>query len=218
MTESEQMYLVTIARLVETGLEEPVALSRLAEELAVQPVSANQMVRKLEEAGWISYLPYKGVSLTEQGRQCALQVLRHRRLWEVFLVEHLKINQEEASEIACRLEHFFSTGAAERLAEFLGNPTSSPRGLPIPGPQTAVFAVNETPLSALVLDGSGEIARIQADPAGRAFLASEGICTGETVRVIAIGGSGALLVQTGDGRHVHLSAGLAGTIWVRTDD
>ena len=214
MSESEEMYLVSIARLEETGLPAPIPLARLAEALAVQPVSANQMVRKLEEAGWIEYKPYKGVTLTTQGRECALQILRHRRLWEVFLVEHLKMSQEEASETACRLEHFFSTGAAERLADFLGHPTRSPQGLPIPAAQTDVFPVQEAPLAAVVLNTSAEIARIEADHAGRGFLLSEGICPGETVRVVAIGSGGALLLQTQDGRNVHVSAELASTVWV----
>lgn len=215
MSESEEMYIVSIARLEESGLEPPIPLAKLAEALAVQPVSANQMVRKLVEVGWIEYLPYRGVSLTGKGRQCALQILRHRRLWEVFLVEHLKMSQDEASEIACRMEHFFTTGASERLADFLGHPTRSPQGLPIPGPQTEVFPVEEAPLASLGLNASGVIARVEADPAGQGFLFSEGISPGETVRVAAVGSCGALLVQTPDGRNVHLSAELASTIWIK---
>ena len=216
MTESEEMYLVTIARLEEAGEEIPVPLSHLANELAVQSVSANQMIRKLEDEGWVRYIPYKGVDLTDLGRQLALQILRHRRLWEVFLVEQLKILPEEASEIACRMEHFFSASAAERLAAFLGNPLLSPRGLPIPAPQTAVYALSDTPLTSLLLDGSAEITRIEADPASRTFLYGEGISPGETVRVVAIGGSGSFLLQTQSGRCVHLSESLAKTLWVKT--
>jgi len=43
ISESEEMYLITIARLVEQGEEAPVSISRLSGELAIQPVSANQM-------------------------------------------------------------------------------------------------------------------------------------------------------------------------------
>ena len=134
MSESEEMYLVTIARLNESGDNLPVPVSQLAAELNVLPVSANQMIRKLEETGWVCYTPYKGVSLTEEGAALALQILRHRRLWEVFLVEKLKIPVAEAAELACRLEHFLPVDAAERLAIYLGNPGISPTGSPIPQP------------------------------------------------------------------------------------
>ena len=46
MSESEEMYLITIARLIEQGVEAPVPIPLLAGELSIQPVSANQMVHK----------------------------------------------------------------------------------------------------------------------------------------------------------------------------
>lgn len=47
MSENEDMYLVIIARNNEAGID-PVAFSILAQELNLQPVSANQMIKKLE--------------------------------------------------------------------------------------------------------------------------------------------------------------------------
>ena len=88
MSESEEMYLVSISRANEK-MDGPVPLTRLASELDVQPVSVNQMVKKLEEAGKVIYVPYKGGSLSAKGKKQALHILRHRRLWEVFLVEKL---------------------------------------------------------------------------------------------------------------------------------
>ena len=101
MSESEEMYLITIARLFEGGVEDPVSVSRIAGELSIQPVSANQMVHKLVEEGLVEYFPYKGVSLTPKGQAAAQQVLRGRRLWEVFLVNHLELSPGEADAMAC---------------------------------------------------------------------------------------------------------------------
>ncbi len=103
ISESEEMYLIAIARLAEQGVQEPIPISLLAKELSIQPVSANQMVHKLADAGLLDYLPYKGVRLTASGWKVARHVLRHRRLWEVFLVEHLEIALDEADALACRL-------------------------------------------------------------------------------------------------------------------
>ena len=56
MSENEEMYLIKIARSNEAGID-PAPLSILAQELNLQPVSANQMIKKLEEAGKVSYTP-----------------------------------------------------------------------------------------------------------------------------------------------------------------
>jgi Mn-dependent DtxR family transcriptional regulator len=138
MSESEDMYLLTVAKLVEAGAQAPIPVSRLAQELSIQPISANQMIRKLEEAGWLRYTPYKGVELTQEGEGLALRTLRHRRLWEVFLVENLQLSLDEADEMACRLEHILPAEVAERLAGFLGYPATSPRGKPIPDLAAAI--------------------------------------------------------------------------------
>src|SRR5512140_3453624 len=91
ISEAEEMYLVSIARLIENGQASPVPLSQLAESLSIQPASVNQMVRQLEETGWVTYIPYMGVTLTEAGRNQGQRILRSHRLWEVFLVEHLGV-------------------------------------------------------------------------------------------------------------------------------
>jgi len=57
-----------------------VPLSTLAEALAINAVSANQMIRKLEELELVHYQPYKGLTLTEQGRSIALRRIRNPRL------------------------------------------------------------------------------------------------------------------------------------------
>ena len=84
ISESEQMYLITIARLIENGQSEPIPLSDIAKQMSVLPVSVNQMVRKLEGSGFLDYLPYKGVEFTNLGKEIAFRTLRNRRLWEVF--------------------------------------------------------------------------------------------------------------------------------------
>ncbi|MCP4226088.1 MAG: metal-dependent transcriptional regulator, partial [Actinomycetia bacterium] len=66
-SESEQMYLITIAMAAEEGHEGPVPVPRLAQALEVSRVSANEMVKKLAERGLVAYTPYKGADLTAEG-------------------------------------------------------------------------------------------------------------------------------------------------------
>ena len=63
----------------------------LAELLEVRPASVSGMLRKLTELGLAEHEPYRGVRLTETGRRVALEVIRHHRLLELFLVESLSM-------------------------------------------------------------------------------------------------------------------------------
>jgi DtxR family Mn-dependent transcriptional regulator len=214
MSESEEMYLVTIAMLNENGVSDPVPLSQVAGKLQVQPVSANQMVRKLERAGLLDYTPYKGVALTAKGWQQASQILRHRRLWEVFLVERLHISPTEADELACRLEHILPSDAAEHLAEYLGKPIVSPAGKPIPEPQSEGRLESGKLLSQLQVGERGRVTRVQADSATRRFMAAEGLYPKTQITITAIGSEGSRLVSTGEGHTINLAAELSNLIHV----
>jgi DtxR family transcriptional regulator, Mn-dependent transcriptional regulator len=129
LSESSEMYLKALAELNDG---EAVPVARLAERLSVTPVSANEMVHRLDEQGLVSHKPYKGVTLTNEGREAACNVLRRQRLWECFLHDHLKIEWAQIYEFACSLEHATAPEVTEALATFLGHPKTCPRGNPIP--------------------------------------------------------------------------------------
>jgi DtxR family Mn-dependent transcriptional regulator len=70
---------------------EPVSTNALAERLRVTAASASGMVKRLGELGLVEHTPYRGVSLTDAGRRVALEVMRHHRLLELYLVESLGV-------------------------------------------------------------------------------------------------------------------------------
>ncbi|HEX7975886.1 MAG TPA: metal-dependent transcriptional regulator [Anaerolineales bacterium] len=204
MTESEEMYLITAVLLKERGLEEPLPVTQLAEALSIQPVSAHQMIRRLEEAKWVTFTPYKGVTLTPEGEAQALNVLRHRRLWEVFLVNQLQMLPDMAADLACKLEHVLPDDVADRLSRLLGHPTQNPQGKAIPAAQALVLPLQERFLIQLKTSERSQVSRVEADEATRSFLAGEGICAGSPVTMLAVGTNGAILAEFG-GQAVHLS-------------
>lgn len=214
MSESEEMYLITLTTLEETGCEPPIPLSQLAQELSVRPVSANQMVRKLKDAGLVVYAPYKGVSLTTEGRQRALRILRRRRLWEVFFVEKLNLPWSSAAELACQVEHLAPDEAVERLAAFLDEPQVSPQGRPIPKPDSTYPPAGEVPLSQLEIDAPARVSALQADDATLVFLHSQGIRPGAKITLLGAGGDGALLADVEE-RRIFLTPTLAEAIRVQ---
>ncbi|MDF1499609.1 MAG: metal-dependent transcriptional regulator [Anaerolineales bacterium] len=215
MTESEEMYLVWIARIIEAGLQGPVPISQLAEQMQIQPVSVNQMVHKLETLGFVQYTPYQGVQLTTQGTKYAQEILHRRRLWEVFLVEHLHLPLEEADELACRMEHIFPTEALSRLDDFLGHPTRSPGDKRIPRTKEPGLDQGAFALETLELGCQGEVVTLDLDHTTRTFLKAEGLLPGIKIKVLARGGNGGMLVSTDSGNKLNLASELARNIWIR---
>lgn len=209
-SEAEEMYLITVARAIEDGDGPPVSVTTLARELDVTSVSANQMVKKLETLGLVEYTPYKGVDLTSDGERLAGSVLRSRRLWGVFLVEHLGLSPRRADEVACEMEHVTPTEVADRLSEFLGDPTRGPQGREIPSGEASVRAATE----ALSDVGVGDQVRIvSAQPQVQRFLEANGIATGDTIRVQALAPDASVLIEA-DESTIHLSVELARDIAV----
>lgn len=104
----------------------------IAKSLAINPASVSDMLKKLCQKKLIDYAKYQGVSLTEEGRKIAVNIVRKHRIWETFLVDKLNFSWDEVHEVAEQLEHIQSTLLIERLYEYLGFPTFDPHGEPIP--------------------------------------------------------------------------------------
>jgi DtxR family transcriptional regulator, Mn-dependent transcriptional regulator len=104
----------------------------LAALLDVKPGSVSGMLRKLDSLGLVEHERYRGVRLTEKGRRVALEVIRHHRLLELFLVENLGMTADEVHAEAEVLEHGLSEELEELIARKLGDPTLDPHGDPIP--------------------------------------------------------------------------------------
>jgi DtxR family Mn-dependent transcriptional regulator len=212
-SEAEQMYLISVARETEAGAEGPIPVSRIAGVLSVSVPSANEMIRKLEGRGLLTYEPYRGVRLSPAGGRIADQVLRTRRLWATFLAEHLGFSPAEADEQACHLEHATTPDAADRLAGFLGNPQAGPLGHPIPSPSATEPRRSRLRLAEVGVGVAAEVVAIVGSDAIAGFLGAEGVATGSRVTVIAAGSSG-MLVECDRGQ-VHLDQSVANKIEVR---
>ena len=214
LSDSMQMYLVTIARLRVNG--RPVPLLQLAEALSVSPVSVNEMCHRLQDLGLVVYRPYQGASLTPEGERWAHHILRCHRLWEVFLVERLGFDYDQAHEAACQLEHVAPNSLADRLDAFLGYPSVNPKGEPIPQTDGSLPARRLVPLAALSAGQRGHVVRCEGDDAVCAFLHEQGVRPGARLALVADAGD-TLLVEVG-GAYISLTRTLAEDIRVEPDD
>src|ERR1700686_3958035 len=90
--------------------------SALAVRVRVTPASASRMVKRLAELGLVTYGRYRGARLTEKGRRVALEVIRHHRLLELFLVEELGMSWDQVHAEAEALEHVLSEPVEGRIS------------------------------------------------------------------------------------------------------
>jgi DtxR family Mn-dependent transcriptional regulator len=208
-SESEEMFLITVARAIEDGYEAPIAVPHIAGSLMITRVSVNEMAKKLVSRDLIEYEPYRGVTLTPTGTAAASRVLRRRRLWALFLAEHLGFSPTDADAVACEFEHVTPVEVEDRLASYLGNPTVDPEGNPIPLPTSLPVRIrSELSVSDLDVGARAKVSRVAGDPATRSFLHDQGVDVGVVLTLLAVGSDRGVLVDTGGG-HVHLSAEVA---------
>jgi DtxR family Mn-dependent transcriptional regulator len=157
----------------------------LAERLDVRPASVSGMLPKLTELGLVEHEPYRGVRLTDRGTRVALEVVRHHRLLELFLVESLGMNWDEVHAEAEVLEHVLSEELEELIAAKLGDPAFDPHGDPIPSRELTVPMDESRSLYALEPGERGTFVRVSdSDPAMLRFLSERGITPGADIDVL----------------------------------
>ncbi len=214
LTSSEDQYLVTIRQISEEGDNAVIPIPKIAAALDVQPVSVNHMVKKLAESGYVNYIPYKGVELTAEGRSISNTILRHRRMWEVFLVKALKMGIEEADVLACQLEHITSEDVANRLSTFLEDPAVCFHGKPIYPAKDQGQRIPSVALSAMKVGKVFQVVNVDGAENVQVFLTDAGIFPGTRGSIIAANGSGNFLVETDQGEQVTVTKDIADTILV----
>lgn len=212
-SEQVENYIKNIFKLQEQ--EKRVTTSLLSDRLQISAPSVSEMVKKLADEGTVSYTPYKGVELTDEGRKAALRIIRRHRLWELFLVEVLKFRWDEIDEEAERMEHIMSDRLEERIDRILGNPSRDPHGDVIPTREGTLVDRNPHPLSSMSPGTEVIVTRVSDEnPEILQYMSKLGIGLGTTVRIKErIEFDGSLRAEIGD-REQFVSSKLAQNIFV----
>ncbi|MCP9496931.1 MAG: metal-dependent transcriptional regulator [Pyrinomonadaceae bacterium MAG19_C2-C3] len=208
-------YLKAIYRLAQEKESGQVGTVGLAEALNVKPASVTAMLKTLAELKLVEYEPYYGVRLTDAGAKVALEVIRHHRLIELYLVEALGFSWDEVHEEAEALEHVISEKLEARIAAHLGHPTIDPHGDPIPGLDGTLPETSRRSLADLPARAKARIARVcDQDAARLRYLAELGLVPGARVQVVEVAPfEGPMMVRVGKNTHA-LDRRLARTILV----
>ena len=165
LTDSIQDYLKSIYVLTAEGGS--ASTTALAARLGIAPASVTGMLQRLagSEPPLVSYRKHQGATLTPEGRRAALEVIRHHRLLEAWLVNDLGYSWDKVHAEAERLEHVISEEFEARVAAALGNPARDPHGDPIPSADLTMPPDESRPLSSLRPTEKATILRVQAGDA-----------------------------------------------------
>jgi len=182
-TQSIQDYLKHIFELTENG--ESASTNALAAKLKISAPSVTGMIQKLasEKPPLVEYQKHQGVTLTKDGRRAALEVIRHHRLLEAWLVQTLGYSWDEVHEEAERLEHFISENFERRIAAAMGNPHRDTHGELIPTADLKMPLEESTPLSALRPNQKGTVQCVKGDGELLRYLESLGLVPGANIEV-----------------------------------
>jgi DtxR family transcriptional regulator, Mn-dependent transcriptional regulator len=210
LIDSTEMYLRTVLELEEEGIT-PLR-ARLSERLGLSAPSVSEGVARLEEQGLLRLGDDRAVQLTDSGREWATHVMRKHRLAERLLADIIGLDPQFIHEEACRWEHVISDRVEQKLAELLGNPTTSPYGNPIPGAASS----GPSPV-ALTAVGAGVVAlhsiseSLQSDAQVIQLLHEHGMRAGVLVEVSA---GPEVVVLERDGHRVELARETAKLVYV----
>lgn len=166
-----QDYLKAIWGAEENG-DEGITIRSLASRVGVAVSTASEKVKRLAAEGLAFHEPYGKVTLTEEGRRQALEVVRRHRLLETYLHDALGFEWDEVHEEAEILEHAVSDRLLNRIDERLGYPTRDPHGDPIPTADGHVCILALTPLRDIPFRRRMRIARF-SDSDARALRSLE---------------------------------------------
>ena len=124
------------------------------------------------------------LSLTTDGRDYALRILRVHRLWEHYLAEKTGFAEADWHSEAEQREHDMSAEEAELLAEQMGHPVYDPHGDPIPTESGEIAPKQGQPLTGLGVGEPGVIVHLEDEPeAVYAQLVAEGLHLGMRVEI-----------------------------------
>jgi len=212
-TRAQEDYLKALYHL--HGDTRPVPTRELAQRLGISSPSVSEMVTRLTAQGLVEHDRYRGQQLTREGRKVALELVRHHRLLEMFLVQVLGYSWDEVHEEAERLEHVISERMEQRIFELLGRPELDPHGHAIPSLTGKVRPPSERALSEC---HAGEKLIVQGvsddDPAKLRELERRGLLPGTHVEVLAASVYEGPIELRIKGKRVSVPLGLARAIFV----
>lgn len=198
------------------GVDLPLALGDLAAALEQKLPTASEAVKRLAAKDLVVHERYRGVMLTELGRDLSRQVARRHRLLETFLVDTLGYTWDEVHDEADVLEHACTDRFIARLDAHLNHPTRDPHGDPIPRADGSIDPLSTSTLDEIAVGHKVIMEQVNDDdPELLRFLAVQNMRPGAEVELVQPPLAGLLHISVDGGEPFALAAVAAHEITVR---
>ena len=98
---------------------------QIAERLGVGKSSVTAALKALAEKNYVNYNPYQFITLTKTGEALACGVVRKHQILKRFLTEILGVDEDQADNNACKMEHVMDDEVLDRMLCFIQYMNSS---------------------------------------------------------------------------------------------
>ncbi len=204
MTTQEEDYIKYLYSRLEQD-ELIVKITKIADEFNYTKQSVIEMIKKMETRGYVKYIPYKGVTLTDEGKKIGTRMIRVHRLWEIFLVNELGMKWDEIDDEAHLLEHATSDLLETKLYEYLGKPEFCPHGSPIPNEYGEITHLKYSNLDLVKIKDVFIVKKVKDEPSLLKYLEKSGIKIGTNMLVQSVLEHDGMIIATVDGREIFIS-------------
>ena len=117
LTSTQEDYLEAILELTEKRV---VARNmELSSKLGVRRATVTRALKLLTQKGLVNHEMNGYVTLTEEGKVIAQDILARHELFRHFFRDILNLEEDEADEIACKIEHTVSGNALKKFRLFI---------------------------------------------------------------------------------------------------
>lgn len=125
LSASLEDYIETIYHIVE---ENQVARAKnIADQMGVSRASVTEALRTLSGKGLINYAPYEVITMTDEGKEVAEDVIFRHNTLKNFFIEILTIDKDIAEDGACKIEHSAPPEVISRMIDFMKFVESCPQ-------------------------------------------------------------------------------------------
>lgn len=117
LTPSLEDYLEVIYHIIEE--KQAARVKEIAKRLNVNNSSVTGALKSLSAKGYLNYSPYDVITLTEEGRFVAVDVIRRHEILKQFFTDILCIDPETSDEAACKMEHEVTPEVLDKIVKFV---------------------------------------------------------------------------------------------------
>jgi len=126
LTASQEDYLEAIYQI---SIKKHAARAKdISDYLKVRASSVTGALRTLGTLGLINYTPYDLITLTDEGKEVAEEIVLSHEALKNFLIKVLGVGSKAADNAACKMEHSVPKDIIERFVKYAEYVDRCPKG------------------------------------------------------------------------------------------